>query len=231
MISKAAVYTALVTGVLAVPPLMASPQDVPRALAMDSMRHAQAKPTINLVVKRKSIEGNFPWERIEVPESDLQEFVHELLADPDVLAVEQEQVFKRPDPTPDQAFSVMSAYVNQAVSGLFYNDPEFHQQHIFQSHQNGTDMRLLEAHERLASGRNVRVGVLDTGFYLSNDFTYHEGYNLYQPRGASFLNGAGGLCSGDDRVTDHGTLVSSVLAATPDNSLGIAGAAPNVELI
>lgn len=88
--------------------------------------------------------------------------------------------------------------------------------------------RNLTGGARTESGRAVRVGVVDTGLYAE-----HEDL-----QGLTVIPGVNTTVAEDSELrydtTDeiyHGTFVTGVIAATAGNGLGIAGIAPEVELV
>jgi hypothetical protein len=95
-----------------------------------------------------------------------------------------------------------------------YNDPYAKLQH------NIEQMAVAEAHA-LSRGANVRVAVIDTGVAVdhpdlpSNSLTR----NFVDNDGRAFREDA------------HGTAVAGVIAAVPDNGVGIVGIAPDVRLL
>ncbi|NJD06387.1 MAG: hypothetical protein FIA97_07795 [Methylococcaceae bacterium] len=95
-----------------------------------------------------------------------------------------------------------------------YNDPYLQLQRGFQA------MRIEQAH-RTATGKGVRIAVIDTGVDNSHpDLRGHikESENL-APTPAD-----------RDLADIHGTAVAGVLAAQPGNGIGIAGVAPGADI-
>lgn len=228
MIRQTALFTALAATLFSNPVLAESAIIGPKATLASTTDNIE----VQLMVKRKSLLGGYPWETISVPKAQADAKVHELLQDPDVLDVEKDQPIQIPAPSPSvSAMSAPEVYATELMESL-YNDPEFGRQQIFQTSHTGNSMRLTEALQRSGTDRTVRVGVLDAGFTASNDVSYKEGFNFVSPRGSAFLNGDGGICSDVDYYpTNHGIQVASILAATPNNQIGIAGVAPNTELV
>jgi subtilisin family serine protease len=69
-----------------------------------------------------------------------------------------------------------------------------------------------------STGSGVKIAVLDSGVGPINDVKVKEGYNCV---------------NGNTDTTDqlgHGTMITSIIAATHSNSLGIWGIAPNAEI-
>ncbi len=102
-----------------------------------------------------------------------------------------------------------------ATATAQYNDPYAPLQ------RNLALLAVAEAHA-VSRGAGVRVAVIDTGADLDHpDF---------RPRGASGRNfvDADATQFGADA---HGTAVAGIIAAVPNNGVGIAGVAPDVELL
>jgi subtilisin family serine protease len=93
-------------------------------------------------------------------------------------------------------------------------DPYAHLQH------GSTTLRLDLAH-RYATGKGVKVAVVDTGV----DFD-HPDLRERVKKAQSFVKG------GESSFTNdiHGTAVAGLIAATANNDVGIAGAAPQAEI-
>src|SRR5918996_4120767 len=80
-----------------------------------------------------------------------------------------------------------------------------------------------------STGQGVRVGIVDTGVDLN-----HEDLAGRVVESTSCVGAAGdpAKCNGsaqDDQ--GHGTHVAGIIAATKDNDVGVAGVAPNAELV
>ena len=97
---------------------------------------------------------------------------------------------------------------------LTYNDPYFYL-------QNSVDRDDLEKIHGLATGKNVVVGVVDTGV----DRTHPElaGRIIYS---ANFVS----YDQYDFDNDEHGTTVAGVIASAANNEVGIVGVAPDVKL-
>ncbi len=93
-------------------------------------------------------------------------------------------------------------------------DPYAHLQH------GSTSLRLEQAH-RWATGKGVKVAVVDTGV----DFD-HPDLRERVKKAQNFVD------RGERTFTNdiHGTAVAGVIAATANNDVGIAGAAPQAEI-
>ena len=119
-----------------------------------------------------------------------------LAADPRVAAVQRNQTFETLGEEPHQ-------------------DPYAHL-------QPGARTLRLEAAHRLATGRGVRIGLIDTGVDIG-----HPDLKSRIALAKSFLAEGDGTFTGDL----HGTAVAGVLSAMADNGVGIFGAAPESELL
>ncbi len=96
-----------------------------------------------------------------------------------------------------------------------YSDP-------YASFQHGAEsLRAREAH-RFATGRGVRVGVVDTG--VDRD---HPDLADRVPSARNFVEGGEAAFLHDV----HGTAVAGVVAARADDGVGIYGVAPDAELV
>ena len=101
--------------------------------------------------------------------------------------------------------------LDQQPSG--YNDPHSHLQHGLAA------TRVKEAH-RQASGRGVKIAVIDTGIDVA-----HPDLEGRVVKAQSFVQGEQAF------TTDvHGTAVAGVIAAGANNAQGIVGMAPGAEL-
>jgi subtilisin family serine protease len=100
------------------------------------------------------------------------------------------------------------------TAGEHYNDPYAHLQHNVQ--QMG-----VEAAQALSSGGGVRVAVIDTGVQIDHPDlpTNVAARNFVDNDVRAF------------RADAHGTAVAGVIAAVPDNGIGIVGIAPAVSLL
>lgn len=96
-----------------------------------------------------------------------------------------------------------------------YNDPYAHLQHSAHA------LRLGQAH-RWATGKGVKVAVVDTGIDIS-----HPDLKGRIALAQSFVD------RGEQTFTSdvHGTAVAGVLAADANNEVGIVGVAPQAELL
>lgn len=99
------------------------------------------------------------------------------------------------------------------VSANPYNDPYFPLQRALKA------MRIAAAH-RLATGRGVRIGVIDSGVDAD-----HPDLAGQVAVAENLAKGAGG-----DTAEVHGTAVAGVIAARSQNHQGIVGVAPGAEL-
>ncbi len=104
----------------------------------------------------------------------------------------------------------LQAFETQGAGG----DPYAHLQHGSQA------LRVDQAH-RLATGRGVRVAVIDTGV----DFD-HPDLRGRVVKANNFVDVGEGTFTSDV----HGTAVAGVIAAAANNDVGIVGVAPGAEL-
>jgi subtilisin family serine protease len=100
------------------------------------------------------------------------------------------------------------------TQSIYYNDPYSNLQH------NVEQMAVAEAHT-LSRGAGVRVAVIDTGVALD-----HPDLPTTVVSGNFVDNNAFAF-----RHDGHGTAVAGVIAAVPNNGVGIVGIAPDVKLI
>jgi Subtilase family len=108
--------------------------------------------------------------------------------------------------------SAQPVYVFAALGG---SDP-------YLSLQHGADALRLEPVHRWATGRGVKVAVIDTGV------------DFHHPDLVGRIVTTGDFVAGDRDGFDrdvHGTAVAGILAAAADNDVGIAGVAPEAELL
>lgn len=116
------------------------------------------------------------------------------------------------DPRVGTAQPVATFDVLAAEGG--YNDPYAHLQHNVQS------LHLEQAHRR-ATGKGVKVAVIDTGVDLD-----HPDLRGRIVKAHSFVE------RGEQTFTTdiHGTAVAGVIAAAANNQVGIVGVAPQAEI-
>jgi len=138
----------------------------------------------------------------EVPESlPIQQVMAELQHDQDVTSVQLMQQFRVMGENPKASES--------------YSDPYLKLQTGFQS------LRIAELH-KIATGRGVKIAVIDTGVDLEHpdllgQIQYSEDF-APEPPAQGFAD-------------VHGTAVTGILSARPDNGVGIAGIAPDAEIM
>lgn len=140
------------------------------------------------------------------PGERLERVVRRLTSDPRVESAQ-----------PVHRFEVLAAAVETvppeaAEAG---GDPYAHLQH------GAASLRLAEAH-RWATGRGVRVAVIDTGVDVT-----HPDLAPRIVKAANFVDHGGRTFTRDV----HGTAVAGLLAAVAGNGVGIAGVAPEAELV
>jgi subtilisin family serine protease len=101
------------------------------------------------------------------------------------------------------------------VAGSGYNDPYRNMQHALQ------EMQIPESH-RWATGRGVRVAVIDTG-----TDTRHPELRERITGIRNFVDRDGDVFNGDI----HGTAVTGVIAAASNNGTGLVGVAPEADIL
>lgn len=138
----------------------------------------------------------------EIPaELPLQQMMATLQKDRDVSSVQQMH-----------SFQVLSEK-HSAIK--LYSDPYLHLQTGFQS------MGIADLH-RVTTGRGVRIALIDTG--VDTEHPDLKGQIEYSENMAPEPN--------DHNLADiHGTAVAGVLSARPDNGIGIAGIAPDANIL
>jgi len=104
--------------------------------------------------------------------------------------------------------------LNFETAGERYNDPYAHLQHNLQE----MDVAAAQA---LSRGAGVRIAVIDTGVQIDHPDlpTNVAARNFVDNDVVAF------------RADAHGTAIAGVIAAVPDNSIGIVGIAPAVSLL
>lgn len=107
---------------------------------------------------------------------------------------------------PLQAFATQSAR---------YNDP-------YAAMQRNLELMSITAAHGFSRGAGVRVAIIDTGVD-----TAHPDLRAGAARTRNFVDTDAAAYSSDI----HGTAVAGVIAAVPDNGVGIVGIAPDVELL
>jgi subtilisin family serine protease len=112
---------------------------------------------------------------------------------------------------------VESVQANQVFGGLAlaHNDP-------YASLQYGAHAIRADLAHRWATGRGVRIAVVDTGVDTS-----HPDLRGRIAKTATFVEGGERTFTGDS----HGTAVAGVIAADADNGIGIFGVAPEAQII
>jgi len=109
-------------------------------------------------------------------------------------------------------------------AGLSYNDPYFSDQWYFETH------KLNYAKEVLGMGKNVRVGILDSGVTFHPDFNLdniEEGYNYIDPS----KTGNDVSTNTSDTARNHGTSVAGIICAQSNNEFGTVGIAEDVTIV
>ncbi|AMK79399.1 MULTISPECIES: S8 family peptidase [Methylomonas] len=138
----------------------------------------------------------------EVPDSlPVQQAIAELQQDSDVSSVQQMH-----------GFQVLG---KQAAPTQTYSDPYLHLQTGFNA------LRIADLH-RTTTGQGVRIAVIDTG--VDTEHPDLQGRIKYSENTAPEPS--------DHNLADiHGTAVAGVLSAHPNNGIGIAGIAPEAEIL
>ena len=193
---------------------------------------------VTLMVERDNGNKVYPWSKVQVPVSEVEAKINELLSDPSVISVERSQTIKRPQPPKVNKSANAMPMMASGASVWTFNDPGFPDQKIYQN-TNGHDMRLLEAAERVDDANAMRIGVLDSGFSRIQDVTYETGYNFANdaPIGPAFLLEDIAYCSDQEASAEstlfyrHGTVVSAVATASANNYSGIAGVSQNATVV
>jgi len=115
------------------------------------------------------------------------------------------------------------------------NDPHFPQQwHLLNTGQNidgtigvaGADIKAPEAWVYAPMLSPIVVAVLDTGVSQS-----HPDLLGIQLPGRNLVNATTPTLTDDNTTISHGTYCAGVVAALPNNSIGVAGVAPNARIL
>lgn len=138
----------------------------------------------------------------QVPETlPLQEVMTSLQHDPDVSLVE-----------PMHSFEVLSS---QQSMDKPHNDPYLKLQAGFQS------LGINELHKK-STGQGIRIALIDTGVDIDHPDLKGQ---------ISYFENMAPETSDPDFAEIHGTAVAGVLSARPNNRIGIAGIAPEAEIL
>lgn len=108
------------------------------------------------------------------------------------------------------------------------NDPAFTTSSLNTDKQWGlVKANFIDAWEKTTGKKNITVAVIDTGVDASHEdlsgTRFVPGFNAIDDTRIS------GRVNSDDN--GHGTLITGVIAATSNNNIGIAGAAPNISIM
>lgn len=110
----------------------------------------------------------------------------------------------------------LNGYRTSGEAGVgAYNDP-------YRKMQHGLDVMQVDETHRWATGRGVRVAVIDTGLA-----TQH-------PDLRERVSGVRNFVDRDDRAFNadvHGTAVAGVIAAASNNAVGLVGVAPEADIV
>lgn len=138
------------------------------------------------------------------PDRPQEEILRRLRADPRVGIVQ-----------PIATFDALTGGAPGASGGASYNDPYAHLQRSIQA------LTLEKAH-RWATGKGVRVAVIDTGVDVD-----HPDLRGRIARVGNFVE------RGEQGFTNdvHGTAVAGVIAASTNNEVGIVGVAPQSQIL
>lgn len=124
-----------------------------------------------------------------------------------------EQVMQQLSHDPEIAWSQPMNEFHGQAGGVTYNDP------LFPAEPAAAEWHLAELH-RMATGRNVRVAVVDS---------------LVDPRHPDLLGQIAVLrnfvADHPTQAEQHGTSVAGVIAAVPNNGQGIVGIAPGARIL
>ena len=169
-------------------------------------------------VQAQNIGSAMPFERIRVRTEDAEGYAAALRQQPGIARVERDYITRHPDPVQMPAGTSLSqGFRAQALTGT-PNDPGFSQQVAWQtptSQQQGTH-DILAAHALSEQNERLRIGIVDSGFFTIQDLQYAGGYNFTSSVNSDYL--APSSCT-----NPHGTAVASILGATTNNAIGIAG--------
>jgi uncharacterized protein YjdB/Leucine-rich repeat (LRR) protein len=112
-------------------------------------------------------------------------------------------------------------YINKSTKrtvSAVPNDPKYSQQWAI------PDLNLPSAWDITKGSPTIKVAVIDTGIYRSHEdlsnSTVLNGYDLYLKKDGVTSDAVG-----------HGTMVTSIIAATTDNSKGMAGVCWNISVV
>lgn len=197
-------------------------------------------PDYKLVVKPKNIITttsnstkalNSKYQSITVENNgrSIAEVIEELKRSGKYASVEVDIDITTPTPAPIVAQDLYNMTSQTLIEKP--NDPDYYMQSTLfdDNFGNSSSANILNAWTILGDDldKKVDVVVLDSGFFAVDDVVYVTGANFGHDRngGSNFLEDPeGGYCS------SHGTGVASVIGATVNNSLSIAGVAPSIDI-
>jgi subtilisin family serine protease len=143
------------------------------------------------------------------PGRDVEQLLHRLKADPRVSVAQPVQRFRV---LAEPSTPAVAPEATKGASG--YNDP-------YADLQRDVSELSLAAVHKVATGRGVKVGIVDTGLDLDH------------PDLRGRVAGVGNFVESGERsfTSDvHGTAVAGILAASANNQVGIVGVAPDAML-
>lgn len=218
-LSEASITVLLLSSLTSMPVAATATKSLPGGQSQDG------RETTTLIVtyepgsiKAQSIPAAMPFERIRVETEDVDGYAATLRQQPGVARVERDYTTFHPTPVQMPAGSSLSqGFQAQALTGT-PNDPGFSQQVAWQtptSQQQGAH-DILAAHALSEQNERLRIGIVDSGFFSIQDLQYAGGYNFTSSVNSDYLEPSS--CT-----NPHGTAVASILGATINNAIGIAG--------
>ncbi|MCL2110694.1 MAG: S8 family serine peptidase [Clostridiales bacterium] len=134
---------------------------------------------------------------------------------------------------PEQIKAIEPNYLMMplVLADPFPYDPDFPLQ--WNLHGAGSyGINALGAWSRGLSGAGVRIAVIDSGIRAHNDMApIKDGYRFGGNKLIATFAQGGYAAVDDDLASGHGTLVSSIIGASTDNGLNIAGPAYGAEIV
>jgi len=123
--------------------------------------------------------------------------------------------------------NISTANIKVSESNLLWNDPLFEQQwHFYNTGQGGgvpgVDVNILPVWQQDIIGRSVLIGIVDDGLEINHEDLKS---NIVQGLSWDYVDN-----DNDPTAQFHGTSVAGIVAATTNNLIGVAGAAPGAQL-